>query len=263
MKIKPEVWEELKAELDSMPGPVPGFRHYIGYDLSIHWERAALCLLTVNTKKHYQEARWIVYCQLGYEICLDRIGEEMGESHPLSSENAGGKGFVCLFKEPADLSRMVVDDVITWRQNLNNPTIIVDDSIHMRSICSKLGQEHAAMTVQAKNTPLRLKRALQTLDLWMGNKKIKIEDNPIVFQHFQNTEFKNTSRGDIPCQSNQKVDYKNQAFLALAKAVAGEIECRSKKTGTKLNPIDNEPAEGQEPLKAEDLIIPWPNKRRR
>ena len=242
MKITSEIVEELKARLGPLPIPVSGLMHYIGYDLSAYRKRAALCLLTVNSREKYQEARWIVYCQQGHEICLERGDEGLAESEELSSENAEKKGFVRLFQKHADLSGMVVNAVLKWRKEFDNRAIIVYDFIDMPSICGKLGQEHVAFTVQVPNTPAPLARAMRSLVFWMDYKKIKIEDNPIILQHFKNTCFKKTSRGEVPLASTREADYKNQAFMALIRAIAGSQECSLKKTGTtKLNPVDNDP----------------------
>lgn len=260
MKIKSEIVEELKARLEPLPIPVPGLMHYIGYDLSADRERAALCLLTVNSRKNCQEARFIVYCKQGHEICLERGDEGLAESHELRSENAEKKGFVRLFQKHADLSRMVVGDVLGWRKEFDNLAIIVRDSSDMPIICDKLGQEHFAYTVQVKNTPLRLARAMRSFVYWMDYNKIKIEDNPITIQHFKNTRFKKTARGEVPLASTREADYKNQAFMALIRAIAGCQECSRKKLGTELNPHDNDPGEGEEPPKAEDFFIFFPDK---
>lgn len=255
MKIKSEVVEELKAGLEPMPIPVPGLMHYIGYDLSAHRERATLCLLTVNSRKKCQEARWIVYCKQGHEICLERGDEGLAESQELSSENAEKKGFVRMFQKHADLPRMVVDDVIRWRKEFDNQAIIVYDFIDMPSVCLRLGQEHVAFTVKVQSTPVRLARAMQSFVYWIDQKKIKIEDNPIILQHFKNTQFKKTSRGEVPCASNREADHKNQAFMAFIRAIAGWKECSRKKLGTKLNPIDNGPKEGEEIVKVKKLFF--------
>ncbi len=258
-RMKSEVVEELKARLEPLPAPVPGLMHYIGHDLSAYHERAALCLLTVNSRKKCQEARFILYCKQGHEICLELGDERLGESQGLSSEDAEKKGFVHLFKQ-ADLSRTVAGHVLKWRKEFDNRAIIVYDSLDMPSICDKLGQEHVAFTVQVPNTPVLLARAMRSFVHWMNYKKIKIEDNPIALQHFKNTCFKKTSQGEVPCASTRKADHKNQAFMAFIRAIAGWKECSRKKLGTKLNPIDNDPNEGEEPLKAEDLFIFFPDK---
>lgn len=234
--------EELKARLEPLPIPVSGLMHYIGYDLSAYRKRAALCLLTVNSREKYQEARWIVYCQQGHEICLELGDGRLADSQGLGSEDAEKKGFVRMFQKHAELSRMVVDDVIRWRKEFDNQAIIVYDFIDMPSVCLRLGQEHAACTVKVQSTLVRLARAMQSFVYWRDYKKIKIEDNPVVLQHFKNTCFKKTSRGEVPLASTREADYKNQAFMALIRAIAGCQECSRKKLGTtKLNPIDNDP----------------------
>ena len=251
---------ENREEADISPDVI----HYIGLDLSDVSDTTSICLLSINPKDDWQEARWIIYYPDGTSIYEDERGVEQtahATKMHLHYQAFADDGYVKMCAGRTMNHDLVAADLATLIDKYNPRGVIADtyDAIH--AVRRKLSPEHQKKFFQVSKSASALSAHARILETWVKNGSFMIEDNPLVFEHFLNTHVKENPLGGILLtkvtpDSRNKID----AVDALVNAIAGyDTHTNDPKfQGTVFSPYDNEDDDDDDGggLSADDLIFP-------
>lgn len=241
------------------PDPLihPDVKHFIGCDFSDVSDTTSMCLLSVNVREGWQEARWMIYYPSGNSRYESKAGAEKdfhaNKTHLYYSDMAKNN-YVKINPGRTLNHRVVARDLWQWTWKYNPNFIVCDDYDVVHEIRNQLPEEMQLKFLKMSKTPVKVSAPAGELARWIKDKTIMFDKNPVVEQHFRNTHVKEMQGGGIRLEKpTASSSYKIDAVDALVNAVAGYLETTElKHIGTEHNPIQNIEAT---PLSGEEMVV--------
>lgn len=246
------VWirdDELR-KLDNLTGPAStskGWVHFIGCDFSDTMSTSSLTLLSIHPQAQKREARFhIFFCSgRGFKE-TDKDDETkrqiivQNQVHKIYNQWAKD-GHVEVADGEVISHRRIAEKIEEWDTKYNARMIIADHYDAYEEVRSFLPPSTKMKMRRVGKGQMHITAPAHLLKNWVRTKALKLEHNPVVFQHFINTHAILTPQGGMKLEKvTPNSPHKIDAVDSLVQAILAHDICRDLKTyGQPINPIDN------------------------
>lgn len=255
------------AELDAVPKlprdwPPPNharMKHFLGIDLGDSRDASVICLLSVDADDSWEHRYWIYYPD-GQGLWVD------DGDHQIATLYSGGihkkyrqlaeRGHATMCSGPVVNHQIIADQVKEIAKGVRLRGMYVDQYHGVEELRMALGEEWSGRLLPIPKSGETQSKAIRQAESKLKLNQMRMQDNPIVRDHFLNAVLRHYESGALRISKLTKTSLAHiDAADAFLHAVIGRSYVESKEAfvGKEIRPVDNEDDAGD--LKPEDYLL--------